>query len=123
MYKAHAHIILRLDERGPIKNNFNFPIDPHFENSDLGKMLEQLFERHLQWETLINISYGRILRNIETGVYRYFGPDEGFFGQKPVKISNREDLNRFIEKLNLMNVKNMMFTKRPNTKWVVVFPC
>ena len=50
----------------------------------------------------INLSFGFILRNIETGVLRYYHPSQnnGIFFETPHLIRTEEDLERFLEELS-----------------------
>jgi len=69
----------------------------------------------------INLSFGFMLRNVETGELRYF---HSSFNNKryfdiPNRIRNEEDLERFIEEIARQDLWEYIRQQRPDTKWVV----
>jgi hypothetical protein len=69
----------------------------------------------------INLSFGFILRNIETGVLRYYHPSQNNarFFNFPHLIRTEEDLERFLEELSRHDILEYIRQQRPDTKWVV----
>ena len=66
----------------------------------------------------LNISFGILLRHMETGSIRYFVPyhNETLF---PVPINNRKrtDLERIRLRLSRLDISEYVRRQRPNTKW------
>ena len=66
----------------------------------------------------LNLEFGLILLNTETGEYTYFVPysNEALF-ERPIYISRRRDLQRLRLRLQRLNITDFMLRQRPNTKW------
>ncbi len=78
---------------------YNFPITNEFTLEQLSEQLELIYADSQQ-SFKINLSFGVILRNIETGAYRLFVPYHNESAlPAPVLISNRSDLEKLKEKL------------------------
>ena len=70
----------------------------------------------------INVSLGFVLRNIETGDYRYYYAHENSLIFNTAQIlSNEEDLNNIIAKLSVTDFVESATRERPNTKWKFAF--
>jgi hypothetical protein len=69
----------------------------------------------------INLSFGFILRNVETGELRYYhsSQNNSRFFDGPHLIRTEEDLERFLEELSRHNMLEYIRQQRPGTKWVV----
>jgi hypothetical protein len=69
----------------------------------------------------INLSFGFILRNIETGVLRYYHPSQNNarFFDFPHLMRTEGDLERFLEELSRHDILEYIRQQRPDTKWVV----
>ena len=69
----------------------------------------------------INLSFDFILRNIETGVLRYYHPSQNNarFFYVPHLIRTEEDLERVLEELSRHDILEYIRQQRPDTKWVV----
>ena len=70
----------------------------------------------------INLSFGFILRNIETGELRYYhsSQNNNRFFDVPHLIRNEDDLERFLDKeLDRQDLLEYIRQQRPDTKWVV----
>ena len=66
----------------------------------------------------LNISLGFILRNIETGEYRYFAPNMNqTMWTLPHLISSRQSLNMVENRLRDMNVLEHLQASKPNSQW------
>ena len=66
----------------------------------------------------INLSLGLILRNMETGEYRYFAPhvNDSLF-PSPFLIGSRKYLRIFQNKIRCLDSLEYMNNLRPNSKW------
>ena len=70
----------------------------------------------------MNISLGFVLRNIETGDYRYYYAHEISLVFNTARIlSNGEDLNNIITELSPIDFVESATRERPNTKWKFAF--
>jgi hypothetical protein len=69
----------------------------------------------------INLSFGFILRQIETGVLRYYhaSQNNARFFETPHPIRTEEDLERFLDELSGHDILEYIRQQRPDTKWVV----
>ena len=72
----------------------------------------------------MNLAFGFILRNTETGEVKYYYPSQnGFLYEEPILISNEEDLNRFLEKIQDTDWQEFVRRQKPNSKWRVSLLC
>jgi hypothetical protein len=69
----------------------------------------------------INLSFGFILRNVETGELRYYHSSQNNSGfvDVPHLIRTEEDLERFLEELSRHDMLEYIRQQRPDTIWVV----
>ena len=69
----------------------------------------------------INVSFGFILRNVETGELRYYHPSQNNarFFDVPHLIRNEEDLDKFQDELSHHDMLEYIRQQRPDTKSVV----
>jgi len=69
----------------------------------------------------INLSFGSMLRNVETGELHYFHSsfNKNRYFDIPHRIRNVEDLERFIEEIARQCILEYIRQQRPDTKWVV----
>lgn len=96
---------------------YNVPLTNGFSIPQLMEQAQNIYDR--QGHTFrLNLEFGLILRNTETGEYRYFRAyaNASLF-QRPVYISRRRDLNRLRLRLERFNVTDFILRQRPDTKW------
>ena len=89
--------------------------------SVMERRLRAIFNRQRQ-AFKINMSYGYILRNVETGELRYYHSslnNHRYFDVPPL-ISNRDDLDEFIRRVQEASPSDYAIRGRPTTKWTVV---
>ena len=69
----------------------------------------------------VNLSFGFILRNTETGALQYHHPsaNNNLVLEQPFLVSNREDLERAIGEISNIDFLEWIRQQRPNSKWVV----
>lgn len=88
--------------------------------SDIGEALQGIYDRQ-QHAFKVNLSFGFIMRHVETGRYRYFRPfDNVNLFDAPILVSRRQDIVKVLKKLKEMDVLTEMAKNRPNTKWQLV---
>jgi hypothetical protein len=69
----------------------------------------------------LNVVFGVILQNRETGQYRYFVPynNNGVL-ERPLYISKRTDFERLRLQLQQKDIMTELLRNRPDTKWIPV---
>jgi hypothetical protein len=69
----------------------------------------------------INVSFGFILRHMETGELRYYhsSQNNSRFFDVPHLIRTEEDLEKFLDELQGQDILEYIRQQRPDTKWVV----
>ena len=69
----------------------------------------------------VNLSFGFILRNTETGALQYHHPsaNNNLVLEQPFLVSNREDLEHTIQEISNIDFLEWVRQQRPNSKWVV----
>ncbi|XP_046574103.1 uncharacterized protein LOC124282180 isoform X1 [Haliotis rubra] len=125
VYITHRDIILRPHKYGGdnIVHTFNFPLTEPVNTDaiEFRNQLDYIFQ-HEENSFKVNLSFGMILRHIETGEYRYFIPYENtFVFDRPPLIHKRDSLNRVVKRIHRKNLDELIFQQRPNTKWKPVF--
>ncbi len=89
-------------------------------SSVVERRLQAIFNRQ-RHAFKINMSYGYILRNTETGELRYFhsSVNNHRYFDRPFTIANQRDMDSFIEAVLEASVLDYGIRNRPNTKWTV----
>ena len=69
----------------------------------------------------VNLLFGFILRNTETGALQYHHPsaNNNLVLEQPFLVSNQADLDRLYEQVNNIDFLEWVRQQRPNSKWVV----
>jgi len=119
MYRIHQDHILRQHEKGNVKSGYNFPTRDLSEGyNEIYKHLVKIYEDQNQTFKL-NLSLGVILKNIETGDFRYFIPDKHFeVLTSPAIVNKRSDLKKILTSLkNIDLTGDYIRLKRDSTKW------
>lgn len=116
-YEANTPIILDNHQESSVSSSYNFPITNGFTISQLMRQAEEVHDKQ-QNAFRLNLEFGLILRNTETGEYRYFHPysNESLF-QRPIYVSRRQNLNRLRLRLERFNVTDFVLRQRNDTKW------
>ena len=121
VFRANRRHILAHHRLAGISSTYNFPTSNLSGGiNELTRHLRVIYEQENE-SFKINLSFGVVLRQVETGAYRYFVPyDNNTVFPSPISISSHRDLNRMIEKLRGIDLDNYYTLNRPNTKWVAV---
>jgi hypothetical protein len=120
-YKAHSQLILQPDEIKDISHHYNVPIDLSFTLENLIEKIRKIYQKNVKKIFKINFSFGRILHNRETDLYRYFTPGASMFNS-PFTVNNQNDLLQLFEDLRRFDFISMLWRNLPDTKWSVVMP-
>ena len=120
VYEANAPLILQPNAPGPNISVYNFPAGNDVEEDQISQAAEAIYEQQ-DHAFKLNLSFGVILRNRETGEYRYFRP---FYNDsvldRPLYVSRRRDLRTLTLKLRRMDLFTLLLQQRPDTKWIPV---
>ena len=120
VYEANAPIILETGRQGPIQSIFNFPLTNQVSINQLMDFAENIFQQQ-HHAFRLNLVFGVILRNRETGQYRYFVPytNNGVL-ERALYVSRRADLERLRIQLQQKDITTELLRNRPDTKWIPV---
>ena len=120
VYNTHRSLILDDHGFGGMTSIYNFPITNEFSVDTLMGHIREIYRRENQ-VFRINMIFGLILRNRETGEYRYFKPyrNEEVFSDA-IQIANAADLKKFRVRVAYLNFHDYAIRQRPNSKWVPV---
>ena len=117
-YEAHSSYINDQHVLGQVQSYYNFPLNnAQFTLDGLCSQAESIFQDQSS-SFKLNLSFGVILENIETGEFRYFRAysNDPLF-QTPIHISKREDLSKLRERLSELDITHYVMKARPNTHW------
>ena len=116
LYRQHWQSIRTEEATGnPIQERYSFTLH-EMTASTFPEMVRYLY-RQQTTAFKINLSFGFILRNIETGVLQYYHSSQNNvrFFDVPHLIRTEEDL----EELSRHDILEYIRQQRPDTKWVV----
>ena len=117
IYNINSPLILQRHQEGPVNSTYNVPLTNDFSTFELMEAMQDIYDRQ-QHAFRLNLHFGLILVNTETGEYRYFRPfsNEALF-TRPIYVSRRHDLTKLRKRLERFNVMDYILQQRPNTKW------
>ena len=117
VYEANRPLILANHQESGIETIYNFPISNTFSVEDMMTHANEVYDRQ-QSAFRINLEFGLILVNTDSGEYRYFTPyaNESLF-DRPIYVSRRQDLHRLRLRLERLNITDFILRQRPDTKW------
>ena len=93
------------------------------EKFDIRQILHAIF-REQKTTFKINLAFGFVLRNINTGDIRYYYPSQnGYIFDKPVVITNEEELEALIESMASRDWKEEIRQQKPGSLWRIVTVC
>ena len=100
--------------RGPVKNLFNFYCSDDVCNL-IGRIAKTIMKKQENCFK-INNGFGFVLKNIETGEFRYYhASNNSLMLDAAVLISNEAKLNEFLAQISDENFLDSV--SRPDTKW------
>ncbi len=120
-YRDHWSAIRTAHRTGQrVQDVYNFRL----EGLDLRTLYDQLQAMFNQQKCRfkINVSFGFVLRNSETGAFRYFhsSHNQGRMLEAPILITSQENFNQFLDTIAHEDILEWARQQRPDTKWVVV---
>ena len=120
MYRQHwPQIRTRFSRQNRLQDWYNFRLSTISPTS----LREQLSRIFADQTTVfkVNLSFGFILRNTETGDLQYHHPfaNNNLVLEQPFLVSNQDDLERAIQEISNIDFLEWVRQQRPNSKWVV----
>ena len=113
--QIRSHII-----RGKFSDIYHIRIT---DKMDIPQLLRAIF-REQKTAFKINLAFGFVLRNINTGEIRYYYPSQnGYMFDNPVLIQNEEELGELIKSMAARDWMEEIRQQKPNTQWRVVTVC
>ena len=119
-YETHWKEIRSRKKGGKYVDVYSFRLD---EPTSLDRLIKEVFRQQTA-AFKMNVAFGFILRNTETGEVRFYYPSQnGFLFDEPVLIANQQDLDEFLEKLGGTDWREFVSRQKPNSKWQVSLIC
>ena len=103
--------------RGPVQSRYNYRLTS-LDTKSLE--LRHIFEEQTT-AFKINLCYGFILRNKQTGRYRFYHSSCNCCGRyldEPSLITNTETFETFLEQIKEPDLLNWAVSQRPNSDWI-----
>ena len=119
LYLRHRNTIRTEEATGNrVQDRYDFTLHD-MTASTFPEMVRRIF-RQQTTAFKINLSFGFILRNVETGELRYYHSSQNNSRcfDVPHLIRTEEDLERFLEELSLHDMLEYIRQQRPDIKWV-----
>ena len=104
---------------GPVQTRYNHRLTS-LDTRDLHDQLFLLFDQ----QTIafkINCSYGFLLKNKTTNRFRYYHSSNNCCGrllEEPSLITNRDDFDRFLARIQESDILQWAVAQRPNSDWI-----
>ena len=105
--------------QGPVQTRYNRRL-ASLDTRDLHEPLRELFDQQTTAFKL-NCSFGFVLREKESGRLRYYHSSNNCCGrylEEPSLITNRDDFDRFLERIHQPDILQWAISQRPNSDWV-----
>ena len=105
--------------QGPVQTRYNRRL-ASLDTRDLHEPLRELFDQQTTAFKL-NCSFGFFLREKESGRLRYYHSSNNCCGrylEEPSLITNRDDFDRFLERIHQPDILQWAISQRPNSDWV-----
>ena len=118
VYKDHWSSIRTHHVLGQnVQDRYNFRLET-LSTDDLP--LQDIFKAQ-QHPFKVNLSYGFVLHNNESGEKRYYHPSQNNARvlDQPILVRNQVDLDKFKESVKQVDLLEWARQQRPNSKWVV----
>ena len=117
--RAHWSTIRTRVTRGPLQCRYDYRLTT-LDTTVLETPLKNVFQEQTN-AFKINLSYGFILRNKNTGQYKYYHPSCNCCGRyldEPSLITNSKDFDKFLERIRETDVLQSSINQRPDSAWV-----
>ena len=117
--RAHWSTIRTRVTRGPLQCRYDYRVTT-LDTTVLEPSLRNVFQEQTN-AFKINLSYGFVLRNKNTGQYKYYHPSCNCCGRyldEPSLITNSKDFDKFLERIRETDVLQWAINQRPDSSWV-----
>ena len=104
---------------GPVQTRYNHRLTS-LDTRDLHDQLFLLFDQQTT-AFKINCSYGFLLKNKTTNRFRYYHSSNNCCGrllEEPSLITNRDDFDRFLARIQESDILQWAVAQRPNSDWI-----
>lgn len=119
-YEVHSSFILQSHHSTPSSSVYNFPTNDNVSYTDLVDHVKYIYQQENR-TFKFNIAFGFILKNIETGEYRYFKPYENLnYLPTSYFISGQEDIKTLSKDMKKLDIISHILQQRKNTKFKAV---
>ena len=101
--------------RGPLQTRVNYRLTS-LDTTDLHPPLYRMFQEQTN-AFKINLSYGFVLKNKNTGQYKYYHSSANCCGRyfdEPRLITNRGDFDEFLERIKQNDILQWALSQRPD---------
>ncbi len=116
-YKKHFNSIRTRVTRGKIKDVYHFLIKDTYDQKMAKRHFMEIKDDQ-KGNFKMNLAFGFILRNLETGELRFFHPSQNnTILDVPVRISDQNDVTDIADKLDQDDIFSYIDAQRPSTKW------
>ena len=121
VYQEHWSAIHTRQHTGHVQDIYNYRLRDMNLNS-LVNQLQQLF-RHQTRRFKVNVSFGFMLWNMETGELRYYhsSQNHGCLLDTLWLINGQEDFDAFLQDLVMEDILEWARQQWPNSKWTVLY--
>ena len=105
---------------GPIQIRYNRRLTG-LDMRDLHDQLFLLFDQQTTAAFKVNVSFGFVLREKENDRLRYYHSSNNCCGrylEEPALITNRDDFDRFLARIQESDILQWAVAQRPNSDWV-----
>ena len=105
---------------GPIQTRYNRRLTS-LDMRDLHDQLFLLFDQQTTAAFKVNVSFGFVLREKENNRLRYYHSSNNCCGrylEEPALITNRDDFDRFLARIQESDILQWAVAQRPNSDWV-----
>ena len=119
-YRQHwPQVRTRFSRHNRLQDWYNFRLST-INPASLREQLSRIFDDQ---PTIfkINLSFGFILRNTETGALQYHHPsaNNNLVLEQPFLVCNQDDLGRLYDQISNIDILEWVRQQRPSNKWVV----
>ena len=116
--RAHWSTVRTRVTRGPLQCRYDYRLTT-LDTTVLETSLKNMFQEQTN-AFKINLSYGFILRNKNTGQYKYYHSSCNCCGRyldEPSLITNSKDFDDFLERIRETDVLQWAINQRPDSAW------
>ena len=112
----NKHFLVAREINTKFQKIVNFPLF-EYDTSVIGRKIDEVFAS-LTSAVKMNVSLGYLLKNMETGMFRYFyAENNNPLLELPITVATSDDLENLKTQIELVNFNESVTAARPDTKW------